>query len=120
MIKKLILIKKSVSVETVPTVSGAAPLHMVLKCRRFGVKRVFLSGFVYTKKISWQILHGVHDRLVSLCKRLEIKYIDDRNLSKLSLTKISYIDDGETHLFNGGLHLSDSSKRILANNFVFN
>ena len=46
--------------------------HMVQKCHRFGVKGVFLSGIVYTKRIAWQILDDVHDQLVSLCKRLEI------------------------------------------------
>ena len=81
--------------------------HMVQKCRGFGVKRVFLSGIVYTKRIAWQILNDVHDRLVSLCKSLEINYIDNRNIR-------------ETHLFKDGLHLLDTGKRLLANNFIFN
>ena len=46
--------------------------HMVQKCHGFGVKGVFLSGIVYTKRIAWQILDDVHDQLLSLCKRLEI------------------------------------------------
>ena len=49
----------------------------------------------------------VHEQLVSLCKRLEIIYIDNRNIR-------------EIHLFKDGLHLLDSGKRILANNFIFN
>ena len=80
---------------------------MVQKRRGFGVTRVLLSGIVYTKRIAWQILNDVHDRLVSLCKRLEINYIDNRNIR-------------ETHLFQNGLHLLDTGKRILANNFIFN
>ena len=40
--------------------------NMVQKCGGFGVKRVFLSGIVYTKSIAWQILNDVHDRLVNL------------------------------------------------------
>ena len=80
---------------------------MVQKCRGFGVKRVFLSGIVYTKRIAWQILNDVHDRLVSLCKSLEINYIDNRNIR-------------ETHLFKDGLHLLDTGKRLLAHNFIFN
>ena len=81
--------------------------YMVQKCRSFGVKRVFFSGITYTKRIAWQILDDVHERLVSLCKRLEIIYIHNRNIR-------------ETHLFKDGLHLLDSGKRILANNFIFN
>ena len=80
---------------------------MVQKCRSFGVKRVFLSGIAYTKRIAWQILDDVHERLVSLCNRLETNHIDNRNIR-------------ETHLFKVGLHLLDSGKRILANNFIIN
>ena len=35
--------------------------YMVQKCRGFGVKQVFLSGIVCTKRIAWQILNDVHD-----------------------------------------------------------
>ena len=68
---------------------------------------MFLSGIVYIKRIALQILNDIHDRLVSLCKRLEINYIDNRNIR-------------ETHLSKDGLHLLDTGKQILANNFVFN
>ena len=54
-----------------------------------------------------QILNDVHDRLVGLCKWLEIKHLDDRNIR-------------ETYLFKDGLHLVDSGKRISVNNFIFN
>ena len=76
---------------------------MVNKCYSFGVKRVFMSGIVYTKRVSLQL----HEQLTSLCKELKIKYIDNRNIS------------GE-HLFKDGLHLIDSGKTILANNFICN
>ena len=68
---------------------------------------MFLSGIVYIKRIALQILNDIHDRLISLCKRLEINYIDNRNIR-------------ETHLFKDGLHLLETGKQILANNFVFN
>ena len=66
---------------------------------------MFLSGIVYIKRVALQILNDIHDRLVSLCKRLEINYIDNRNIR-------------ETHLFKDGLHLLDTGKQILANNSV--
>ena len=81
--------------------------YMVQKCRSFGVKRVSFSGITYRKRIAWQILDDVHEQLVSLCKGLEIIYIDNTNIR-------------EIHLFKDGLHLLDSGKRILANNFIFN
>ena len=81
--------------------------YIVQKCRSFGVKRGFFSGITYTKRIAWQILDDVHEQLVSLCKRLEIIYIDNRNIR-------------EIHLFKDGLHLLDSGKQILAKTFIFN
>ena len=54
--------------------------YLVQKCHIFGVKRVFLSGIVHTKVIAWKTLDDVHDRLVSLCKMLEINYFDNRNI----------------------------------------
>ena len=33
---------------------------------------MFLSSNVYTKRIARQIFSDVHDRLVNLCKRLEV------------------------------------------------
>ena len=80
---------------------------MVNKCYSFGVKRVFMSGIVYTKRVSLQLLIDTHEQLTSLCKELKIKYIDNRNIS------------GE-HPFKDGLHLIDSGKTILANNFICN
>ena len=80
---------------------------MVNKCYSFGVKRVFMSGIVYTKRVSLQLLIDTHEELTSLCKEPKIKYIDNRNIS------------GE-HLFKDGLHLIDSGKTIWANNFIYN
>ena len=74
---------------------------MVNKCYSFGVKRVFMSGIVCTKRVSLQLLIDTQEQLTSLCKELKIKYIDNRNIS------------GE-HL------LIDSGKTILANNFICN
>lgn len=80
---------------------------MVQKCRSFGVKRVFFSGIVITKRISCPSLEEIHEQLVSLCKKLEIVYIDNRNIFGI-------------HLFKDGLHLLESGKQMLAKNFIFN
>ena len=57
--------------------------YMVQKSCGFGVKCVFFSGITYTKRIAWRILDDVHEQLVSLCKRLEIIYIDNRNIREI-------------------------------------
>lgn len=69
--------------------------HMVQKCRGLVVKLVFLSDIIYTKRIAWSILNDVHDRLLSLCQRFEINYIDNRNIR-------------EAHLFKDSLRLLDT------------
>ena len=80
---------------------------MVQKCRSFGVKRVFLSGITITTRISCQQLEEIHEQLVSLCEKINIIYIDNRNIFGV-------------HLFKDGLHLLESGKQILAKNFIFN
>ena len=80
--------------------------HMAQKCRCFRIKYVFfISDIVYPKGVAWQILNDVHDRLLGLCKRLDINYIDNRNIR-------------EAHFFKDGVHLLDAGKRILAKNFL--
>ena len=81
--------------------------QMVQKCRSFGVKRVFLSGITITKRISCQQLEEIHEQLVSLCEKINIIYIDNRNIFGV-------------HLFKDGLHLLESGKQILAKSFIFN
>ena len=81
--------------------------QMVEKCRSFGIKRVFLSGITVTMRITCPNLEKVHNQLVSLCQKLEIAYIDNRNIIG-------------AHLYNDGLHLLDTGKQILAKNFIFN
>ena len=62
---------------------------MVQKCRAFGVKRVFLLGIVYTR-ITLNILEDIHSRLVSLSRKLNICYIDNRNTRGLHLREKKY------------------------------
>ena len=58
--------------------------QMVQKCRSFGVKRVFLSGITITTRISCQQLEEIHEQLVSLCEKVNIIYIDNRNILKMA------------------------------------
>lgn len=65
---------------------------MFKKCCDLGVNRVLLSGLVYTKRISLNILEDIHNRLVNLSRNLDIYHIDNRNIRSL-------------HLFNDELQL---------------
>ena len=81
---------------------------MVKKCRNFGVKYIFISGLVYTKRIIInEFLEDLHLKLVNVCKEMQVYFIDNRNITGF-------------YLFRDGLHLLESGKMLLANNFVSN
>ena len=81
--------------------------HMIKKCRNFGVKYIFISGLVYTKRIITEFLEDVHLKLVNVCKEMQVYFIVNRNITGF-------------YLFRDGLHLLESGKMLLANNFVSN
>ena len=49
----------------------------------------------------------IQEQLVSLCEKINIIYIDNRNILGV-------------HSFKDGIHLLESGKQILAKNFIFN
>ena len=80
---------------------------MIKKCRNFVVKYMFVFGLVYTKKIITEFLEHVHLKLVNVCKEMQVHVIDNRNITGF-------------YLLRNGLHLLESGKALLANNFVSN
>ena len=74
---------------------------------RFGVRNIFVSGLVYTTKISLPILERVHSLISNYCRENACFYIDNRNIRGFCLYK-------------DGLHLLEVRKKILANNFIVN
>ena len=78
---------------------------MVEKCHSFGIKNVFISGLVYTTRIGLPVLERTHEMIWHLCNKLGICYVDNRNIRM-------------KHLWKDGLHLVESGKVILANNFL--
>ena len=81
--------------------------EMAKKCRSYNVKNVFISGIVYTERVNVKTLENIYDKVVSLCSKLNLRYIDNRNINA-------------NHLFKDRLHLMESGKTILANNFISN
>ena len=79
--------------------------EMVRKCRFFGVKNMFVSGLVYTRRIRVNILNDLQKKLVDVCREMNVYYIDNTNIKGVSL-------------FKDGLYLLDSGKKILAKNSV--
>ena len=77
---------------------------MVDKCHNYGVKNVFISGLVYTTRIGLPVLERTHEMIVHLYYKLGVCYVDNRNIRR-------------KYLWKDGLHLVESGKVILANNF---
>ena len=66
---------------------------------------LFISGLVYTTRIGLPVLERTHEMIVNLCYKLGVCYVDNRNIRR-------------KHLWKDGLHLVESGKVILANNFL--
>ena len=42
------------------------------KCRSYNIKNVFISGIVYTERVNGKSLENIHDKMVSLCSKLNL------------------------------------------------
>ena len=80
---------------------------IVEKCKRVGVRNIFVSGLVYTTRVSLPILERVHGLISNYCRENGCFYIDNKNIRGFCLYK-------------DGLYLLESAKKILANNFIVN
>ena len=83
-------------------------IHKIVeKCKRVGVRNIFVSGLVYTTRVSLPILERVHSLISNYCRENACIYIDNKNIRGFCL----YKDD---------LHLLERWKDILVNNFIVN
>ena len=80
---------------------------MVEKCRNYGVNNIFMSGIVFTTRVSLGILIQVHNKISNFCNTNGLYYIDNRNIRA-------------DCLYKDGFHLIDKGKIVLANNFIIN
>ena len=80
-------------------------MSMVEKCYTYGIRNVFISDLVYTTRIGLPVLERTREMILHLCNKLGICYVDNRNIER-------------KHLWKDGLHLVQSAKIILANNFL--
>ena len=71
------------------------------------MKNFFVSGLVYTERVNVKTIENIHNKMVSLCSKLNLRYIDNRNINA-------------SQLFKDRLHLVKSGKANLANNFISN
>ena len=78
-----------------------------LKCKSAGVTRILISGIVVNKKLTSAYISSVNQRISNMCRDNSFVFIDNNNIPTSSI-------------FCDGLHLLETGKRVLANNFIDN
>ena len=83
-------------------------IHKIIeKCKRVGIRNIFVSSLVYTTRVSLPILERVHNLISNYCLENVCFYIDNRNI-------------GGFCLYKDGRHLLQSRSEILPNIFTVN
>ena len=76
------------------------------QCKQFGVNDVFISGITCRKGFHlMQKVHEINDFLQDLCVLEDLHFISNSSIK-------------EQHLWEDGLHLSDSGSIVLTNNII--
>ena len=76
------------------------------KCKSFGVMDLFVSRIAFNKRLPYTVIKKVNEKIVDMCKKNGIVFIDNGNISNMDL-------------YQDGLHLLERGKCLLANNFIF-
>ena len=81
-------------------------VKIVNKCKSFGVMDLFVSGIAFNKRLPYAVIKKVNEKIVDMCKKNGIVFIDNGNISNMDL-------------YQDGLHTLERGKCLLANNFIF-
>ena len=80
-------------------------LTIAQKCKDSGVNEIIISSLVVTEKISLRIIIEANESLRNFCKQNGFNFIDNSNIPS-------------NKLYRDKLHLIESGKDMLANNFI--
>ena len=81
--------------------------NIALKCKRYGIQKVLISGLLTTNCLAQDVIEEVNKLIKNMCNIEGYCYVNNDNITR-------------ANLFKDGLHLLDTGKQILADNFVFN
>ena len=90
---------------TAETVSNSI-LHIANQCRNYGVKEVSISSVTCTTLLNSDLIKNLNNTLRNRCQTSGYHFIDNNNITTGKLWK-------------DGLHLTNSGKGIITNNFVW-
>jgi len=78
---------------------------MAKKCKSYGVTNVLISGIAINNRLSNTKINEANQKIANMCNEKLYTFIDNSNI-------------GYNNVFEDGLHLEDSGKRLLAINFI--
>ena len=81
--------------------------NIAQKCKRYGIQKVLISGLLTTNRLAQDCIEEVNKLIKNMCNIEGYCYGNIDNITR-------------ANLFKDGLHLLDTGKQILADNFVFN
>ena len=81
-------------------------VKIVDKCKSFGVMDLSVSGIAFNKSLQYAVIKKVNEKIVDMCKKNGLVFIDNGNISNMDL-------------YQDSLHLLERGKCLLANNFIF-
>ena len=81
-------------------------LEISQNCKEHGIEEIIISPLVVTDRIDQNLLARANASLYNMCRENGFCFVDNSNIS---------VDN----LFKDKLHLLDSGKTILANNFIY-
>ena len=91
-------------VNDILTVSNSI-LHIANQCRNYGRKEISISSVACTTLLNSDLINDVNNILRSKCQTSGYHFTDNNNITTKKLWK-------------DGLHLTNSGKSIIINNFV--
>ena len=60
-------------------------VKIVDKCKSFGVMDLFVSGIAFNKRLPYAVIKKVNEKIVDMCKKNGIVFIDNGNISSMDL-----------------------------------
>ena len=80
-------------------------VDIALQCRNYNIGTVSISSIVYSTKVNYGLLHKLNNALHEECLKHSFYFIDNSAVT-------------EKDLWKDGVHLVESGKCIVANNFI--
>ena len=80
-------------------------IKIALRCRSHNIVTIFMSSIAYSNKVNLQLIRNLNGLLHNACTKYGFHLVDNGAVSKCDLWK-------------DGIHLLETGKVIIANNFI--